>query len=83
MAAQVKIYSLSTCGYCNATKRFLQEKDVAFDFIDVDLLPKEKQNEVLEEVKRYNPRLSFPTIIIGEEIIIGFEEQKIRKALNL
>jgi glutaredoxin-like protein NrdH len=39
---------------------------------------------VLDEVKKYNPRLTFPTIIIdGDRVIIGFQEDEIKKALEL
>jgi glutaredoxin 3 len=34
MAAHVKIYTRSWCGYCTAATRFLKDKDVAFEEID-------------------------------------------------
>ena len=34
----VKIYSLSTCSHCKATKKFLGECTIKYEFIDVDLL---------------------------------------------
>ena len=34
----VKIYSLSTCSHCRATKKLLGECTVKYDFVDVDLL---------------------------------------------
>jgi glutaredoxin len=37
----------------------------------------------LEEVEQYNPNRSFPTIIIGDNIIIGFKEDDIREALGI
>jgi len=30
-----------------------------------------------------NPRLSFPTIIIGEKVIIGFREEELKEELDL
>ncbi len=41
------------------------------------------QAAVLEELKKYNPGFSFPTILIGDEIIIGFQEDKVRRALGI
>ena len=39
---------------------------------------------VIEEVRKYNPRLTFPTIIVnGERIIIGFQDREIKEALGL
>jgi glutaredoxin-like protein NrdH len=34
-------------------------------------------------VVKYNPQRSFPTIIIGDKIIVGFKEDEIRKALGI
>jgi len=56
---------------------------VKYDFIDVDLLDGEERLAILEDVKRFNPRCTFPTIIIGGKVIIGFQEQEIREALGL
>lgn len=83
MAAKVKMYTLSTCSHCKATKKFMQDNKIKFDFIDVDLLQGEERQNILEEVMRYNPSRSFPTILIGDRIIIGFKEDDIREALGI
>jgi len=79
----VKMYSLSTCGHCKATKKFLNECQVQYEFTDVDLLEGEERAAILEDVKKWNPNCSFPTIIIGEKVIIGYKENEIREALGL
>jgi hypothetical protein len=38
---------------------------------------------IVEDVKKFNPKCSFPTIIIGEKVIIGFKEKEIKEALGL
>lgn len=83
MAAKVKIYTLSTCSHCKAAKKFLNENNVHFDATDVDLLQGTDREKALNEVVQYNPQRSFPTIIIGDKIIIGFKESDIREALGL
>ncbi len=83
MAPKIKIYTLSTCSHCKAAKRLLDECTVKYEFTDVDLLSGEEREAVLEEVKKFNPQCSFPTIIIGEQVIVGFQEDKIKKALGL
>ena len=79
----VKIYALSTCSHCKSTKRFLSECSVKYDFVDVDLLEGEERKAILEDVKRFNPKCSFPTIIIGEKVIVGYREEEIKEALGL
>lgn len=83
MAGKPKIYALSTCPYCKRTKRFLDENKIAYDCTDVDLLDDAKQDEVLDEIERLTGRKSFPVVIIDDEIIVGHDEQRLRKALKL
>ncbi len=79
----VKIYALSTCSHCKSTKKFLSECAVKYDFVDVDLLEGEERKAILEDIKRFNPKCSFPTIIIGEKVIVGYKEEEIKEALGL
>ena len=83
MPSPVKLYTLSTCGHCTATKKFLDNCSVAYEFVDVDLLDDKDKAATLEVVKKFNPRFTFPTIIIGDTVIIGFRENEIREALNI
>lgn len=79
----VKIYTLSTCSHCKATKKFLGECGIRFDFTDVDLLTGQERAALLEEVRKFNPNCSFPTIIIGDRVIVGHREDEIKEALGL
>jgi glutaredoxin len=81
--SNVKIYALSTCSHCKATKKFLSDCRVSYDIIDVDLLDGEERRAILEDVKKLNPRCSFPTIQIGDKVIVGYKEQEIKEALGL
>ncbi|MGA1789892.1 MAG: glutaredoxin family protein [bacterium] len=83
MEKPVKIYTLSTCSHCKATKKLLDDCHVEYKFTDVDLLEGAERQAILEEVKKLNPRCSFPTIIIGDRVIVGYKEAEIREALGL
>ena len=83
MDNSVKIYSLSTCSHCRATKTFLDECHVKYDFTDVDLLEGDERTAIIEDVKKLNPNCSFPTTIIGDKVIVGFKEDEIKEALGL
>ena len=83
MQTPVKIYSLSTCSHCKATKKFLDDCVVKYEFTDVDLLDGDERAAILEDVKKWNPRCSFPTIIIGDKVIVGHKEKEIKEALGL
>ena len=79
----VKIFSLSTCSHCKATKKFLGDCTIKYEFINVDELQGDERKAIIEDVKKFNPRCSFPTIIIGEKVIVGFKEKEIKEALGL
>ncbi|MCX7784730.1 MAG: glutaredoxin family protein [candidate division WOR-3 bacterium] len=80
---KIVLYALSTCGWCKRTKTLLRELGVSYDYIDVDLLTGKERDEVLAEIKKWNPKLSFPTLVIRDaECIVGFEEDKIKQALT-
>ena len=83
MKTPVKLFTLSTCSHCKSTKKFLDACAVQYEFTDVDLLDREERIAILEDLKRWNPRCSFPTIIIGNKVIVGFREAEIREALRL
>jgi len=83
MEKPVKMYTLSTCSHCKATKRLLDDCRVEYDFTDVDLLEGEERAAILEDVRKLNPQCSFPTIIIGDKVIVGYKEDEIKEALGL
>ena len=80
---KVFLYALSTCGHCRATKKLLDENGVRYDFVDVDLLSRDELRKVLDEVAKLNPQRSFPTILIGDKVIVGDRELEILEALGL
>lgn len=80
---EVKLYTLSTCIHCRNTKDYLNECGIKYDCIDVDKLQGDERQQILDEIKKLNPHCSFPTIIIGDKIIVGFRKDEIKEALNL
>ena len=79
---KIMLYALSTCIWCRRAKEFLDELGVEYDYVDVDLLQGEEKNRTTEEVKKLNPRCSFPTLAINAQCIVGFDEKKIEEALT-
>lgn len=82
-AGEVRLYALSTCGWCKRTRELLEELGIEYYHLYVDLLPQEEIERVLKELKVYNPACSFPTIVIdGKRVIVGFREGEIREAFR-
>ncbi len=79
--ANVFLYALSTCIHCKNTKKFLDDKNIDYDFVYVDQLTGDEREKAIQEVTRFNPRVSFPTIVInGEKTIVGLKEDEILEA---
>jgi glutaredoxin-like protein NrdH len=79
----VKLYTLSTCSHCKHTKQYLNDCGVKYDFVEVDQLQGQERTDMIEEVKKYNANCSFPTILVGDKVIVGFKENEIKEALGL
>ena len=80
MPADIKFYGLSTCAHCKNARAYLEDCGEEFECIYVDKLDGETRKAVIEEVKKYNPSVSFPTMVINGKVVIGFAKEKIDKA---
>ncbi len=81
---KIMLYALSTCVWCNKTKKLLKDLGVEYSYIYVDLLKGDERKITLEEVKRHNPNTSFPTTVINDDrCIVGYKEKEIKEALGL
>ncbi len=80
---KVVLYALSTCGWCRKTRLLLESLNIEFKYIYVDLLKGEERSEIINEVEKWNSKLSFPTVIINDkDVIVGFKEDEIREKLQ-
>ena len=81
MSKKVYVYALSTCVHCKNTKKFLEEEGIDYDHVDVDQLTGDEREKVVNEIKEYNPKLSFPTLVVdGEKVIVGLKKDEIKEA---
>ncbi len=84
MPRKVKLFALSTCGFCKKAKQFLENAQIAYECADVDLLSGEEKERAREEVAKLNPRKSYPTLLVDDsEVVVGYDEEKLRQVLGL
>ena len=76
--SKVKVYSTSICPYCVALKEFLKERNIEFEEIDVS-----KDEKTQKEMIEKSGQMGVPVIEIDEEVIVGFDREKISKLLNI
>jgi len=79
---KVSMYTLSTCPWCRKTKKFFTEKNIPFDYIDYDLADEETQKRIITEMERYGAS-GFPYVVIGGDVIEGYNPEKYTKLLGL
>ncbi len=82
MTPEVKIYALSTCVHCKNAKAYLDECGVTYDCVHVDTLSGDERKAMVEEVKKHNPSVSFPTLVINGKVLVGFDKTKVDEALK-
>jgi glutaredoxin-like protein NrdH len=78
----ITLYALSTCIWCKKTKEMLTKSSVGFRYAYVDLLKGNEREKAIEEIKRINPILSFPTLVVRDKVIAGFKEKEIKEVLG-
>lgn len=79
----VHLYALSTCPYCRMTKRYLDENEVAYELTEVDLLEGDEKQAAIDKVKGLSGGTSFPVLVAGEEVVVGFNKSKMADVLGL
>ena len=75
-AKQVTIYSTPTCHFCHAAKDFFTANSIKFTDHN-DSADLEKRKEMIQK----SGQMGVPVITVGEELIVGFDEEQLRGIL--
>ena len=76
------MYALTTCQHCKNTRKFLDANNVDYIVIYLDEYSGSQRSDLMEKVRTYNPRGTFPTILVpGGKVIVGFRKQLMQEAL--
>ena len=79
----VRLFTISTCFHCRTLKKMLEVHKIKFEFTDVDLMPKNERESFIAAIEKYNEKKTFPVVFIGNNAIVGFQEQLIKKELGI
>jgi len=74
----IKIYSTTTCPYCEMAKDYLKKHNVNYENVDVS-----NDEKAQQEMIKKSHQMGVPVIDIDGAIIVGFNRSEIDKALNL
>lgn len=75
---KVDIYSTATCHFCHIAKDWLTEKNIPFNDYNVGV-DAVKRKEMVE----MTGQLGVPVIKIGEDVMIGFNPEKMAQLLGV
>ena len=74
----IRVFSTPACPYCVTLKSFLKEHNIQFEDIDVS-----KDEKALDEMIDRSGQMGVPVIDINGEIIVGFNQNRIKQLLKL
>ena len=78
------MYTLQTCLHCVHLKHFLDEHGISHHLVYVDDFEGEQRRELMAKVRAWNPRGSFPTLVLPDgRVSVGFREAQVRKLFDL
>lgn len=76
--AKVTVYSTPTCTYCQLAKQFFGENNVEYTEYDVSA-----DNEKLQEMVEKSGQMGVPVIEIDDQVVVGFDEGRVKEMLGM
>ena len=78
MENNVIIYSTPACHFCHAAKDYFNKNNVTFTEHDV-AADADKRQEMID----LTGQMGVPVIRIGDDVVIGFDEPKVKELLGM
>ena len=80
---KIRLYSVTTCAYCQSIKRILETFGLPYESADADLLSGDARSAHLADLRLVNRRCTFPTLTVDDKVITGYKLPEIMDALGL
>ncbi len=78
----VFVYALSTCPWCRKAKQYFEDSGVAFEAVDVDLLPDDESDRLADEAFDLSGSRAYPVVKIGAEVVVGYAPERYDQLLK-
>ncbi|MFW9946353.1 MAG: glutaredoxin family protein [Candidatus Odinarchaeota archaeon] len=80
----VSIFTLSTCMWCKKCKRYLNEREIKYKYIDVDQITPDQKSKILQYLREnYKPdRISYPFLICDGKFVLGYDPNKYEELMK-
>ncbi|MCD4759501.1 NrdH-redoxin [archaeon] len=74
---KVTMYSTVTCHFCHLAEDYFKENNIEVKIFDVG-----KDHDKAREMMEKSGQMGVPVILIGNEVIVGFDKPRIEEALK-
>lgn len=78
-APKIVRFSLSTCGFCLNIKKMVDDLKVSFTLLQVDEMENDERKRAMKDLRKKNPKCSFPTVLVRDEVMVGYKVQEIKE----
>lgn len=78
VSMKVKIYTTPACPYCKMLKQFLNKHKIVYEEVDVS-----KDKNALRKIVEKSGQIVVPQIEINNKIIVGFDENVLKRELHV
>jgi glutaredoxin len=69
----VTIFTLSTCQWCKKCKRYLNEREIQYRYIDIDKIDPSEKAKILQYLRQnYQNRISYPFLVCDDKFVVGY-----------
>jgi len=71
---EVTIYTTPTCPWCHKAKAWLRDKKIRYREVDVT-----SDRNGLDEMVKRSGQTGVPVIVVGDEVIVGFNQNRLNE----
>jgi glutaredoxin-like protein NrdH len=77
------LFALSTCPRCKRMKAFLKQRGARVRIIDLDSLSGENKRQTVKFLSSINRMVTVPTLMVGRQVVVGEDYDRVAEALQL
>jgi len=63
-------------------KNLLKENDIAYEYTDIDMLPRNEKDDLKKFLYKHKSRLSFPMCFIDGELVLNTDNERLVRRLT-
>lgn len=74
----ILVFSTPTCPWCNVLKKYLNDKGISYNDLDVS-----RDHESAMKMVMKSGQMGVPQMWIGNDVVVGFDKNRIDSLLSL